>query len=381
MRLFYYIYYGFITILETLMRMFPFPAKTGYQKVGKPDEDSPVLLTCNFHLTILRLKKATRGLNYHLLVANSKGINVWCAATGGHFNDHSVISVIKLSGIENKVNHKKIILPQLAAPGVEAKEIQKRIGWKVLWGPVDLKDIPEFFETNFEKTDPMKEVKFKLIQRIEMAIMWSFLASIVVMPIWGPLFKLEAAFMLAQIFFIYLLSLISFPIFEKIFQKEVEKKKAFFTVGNLIVVLINLIYATIGVVLYVIVYQKDYSWILLRWCIVSFLLVLLANMELKGSTPTYKSDSHADKLFDVGIDFERCRGTGICIDVCPRNCYKMDTEKNKITMPRQKYCVQCGACIVQCPFDALYFINRKGDTINPSTVRKFKLNLMGKRVD
>ena len=379
MSISYYIYYGLVTIVETLMRMFPFPAKTGYQRVGNPNENSPVLLTCNFHLTILRLKKATKGLNYHLLVANSKGINVWCAATGDSLNNHSVISVIKTSGIEDKVNHKKVILPQLAAPGVESKVIQKNVGWKVLWGPVDAKDIPEFFESNFEKTDEMKQVEFRLIQRIEMAIMWIFLAAMVLMPIWGPLFKLEAAFLLGQICLIYFLALISFPIFEKIFQKEIEKKKAFFSLGNLLVFLINLIYAAIGVVLYVIIYQKDYSRILLRWCIVSFLLVLLVNMELKGSSPTYKSDSHADKLYDIEIDLEKCKGTGICVDVCPRNCYVLDTEKKKITMPRQEYCVQCSACIVQCPFDALHFMNRKGDIIKPETIRKFKLNLMGKR--
>ena len=379
MRISYYIYFGLVTIVETLMRMFPFPAKTGYQRVGNPDENSPVLLTCNFHLTILRLKKATKGLNYHLLIANSKGINVWCAATGDSLNNHSVISVIKTSGIEDKVNHKKVIMPQLAAPGVESKVILKNVGWKILWGPVDAKDIPEFFESNLEKTVEMKQVKFRLIQRIEMAIMWIFLAAMVLMPIWGPLFKLEAAFLLGQICLIYFSALISFPIFERIFLKEVEKKKAFLSLGNLLVFLINLVYAAIGVVLYVIIYQKDYSWILLRWCIVSFLLVLLVNMELKGSSPTYKSDSHADKLFNVEIDLEKCKGTGICVDVCPRNCYVLDSEQKKITMPHKKYCVQCGACIVQCPFDALYFINRKGDIIQPETVRKFKLNLMGKR--
>ncbi len=381
MRISYYVYYGFVTIIETLLRMFPFPAKTGYRRVGKPDKDSPVLLTCNFHLTILRLKKATEGLNFHLLIANSKGINVWCAATGDNLNNHSVISVIKTSGIESKVNHKKIILPQLAAPGIEARVIQERIGWKILWGPVAAKDIPTFFKLNYEKTEAMKQVEFRLVQRIEMAIMWAFLASALLMPIWGPLFKLEAAFLLGQIFLTYLLSLISFPIFEKIFQREIEKKKAFFSLGNLLVLLINLVYASIGVVLYVIVYQKDYSWILFRWCIVSFLLVLIVNMELKGTSSTYKSDSHSDKLFDVEIDLEKCNGTGICVDVCPRNCYELDTPKRKIIMPRQKYCVQCGACIVQCPFDALYFINRKGDIIKPETVRKFKLNLMGKRVN
>ncbi len=379
MNISYYVYYGFITVLETLLRLFPFPAKTGYQNVGNPNVDSPVMLTCNFHLTILRLKKATKGLNYHLLVANSKGINVWCAATGGHLNNHSVISVIKTSGIEDKVNHRTIILPQLAAPGVEAKVIQKKTGWKVLWGPVDAKSIPDFLEQNYEKTTEMKQVEFRFIQRVEMAIMWTFLIAIVLMPIWGPLFKIEALFLLAQITLTSLLAFVSFPIYERLYRREKEKKKTFLSLGNLLVLLINLAYSSIGIILYVLVYKRDTSWILLRWCIVSFLMVFLMNLEIKGSTPTYKSDSHADKLYDVKIDLEKCKGMGICIDVCPRNCYEMDELKKKITMPRREFCVQCGACIVQCPFDALYFQNRKGDIIKPETVRKFKLNLMGKR--
>lgn len=379
MKVSYYIYYGLVTIIETFMRMFPFPAKIGYQRIGNPDENSPVLLTCNFHLTILRLKKATRGLDYHLLVANSKGINVWCAAAGGILNNHSIISVLKTSRIEDKVSHRKVILPQLAAPGIESKVIQKKIGWKILWGPVDAKDIHEFIEANYEKTDDMKQVKFNLVQRIEMAIMWISLAGIVLMPIWGALYKLEAVFLLAQISFIYLLAMISFPFFERIFLKEIEKKKVLLTLGNLVVFFINLLYAAVGVVLYAIVYQNNNSWVLIRWCIVSFLLVLIVNIELKGSSPTYKSDSHADKLYDVEIDLEKCKGTGICIDVCPRNCYVLDSVEKKISMPRKKYCVQCGACIVQCPFDALFFKNKKGDIIKPEIVRKFKLNLLGKR--
>ena len=373
------IYYGLITILETMLRLFPFPTKTGYQRIGHPNADSPVLLTCNFHLTVLRLKRATRGLHYHLLVANSKGINVWCAATGGYLNNHSVISVIKTSGIEDKVNHKTIILPQLAATGVEIKEVKKKTGWTILWGPVYAKDISRFFELNFKSTTSMKTIEFKFSQRIEMAIMWIFLISVILMPIWAPLYKLEAIFLFGQIILTTLLVYITFPLYAKVFQKEKKRKKAFFSLNNSIVFLINLIYASLGLILYVVVYKHDTSWILIRWSIVSFLIVLMMNFDLKGTTPIYKSDSHTDKLFNVKIDKEKCKGAGVCIEVCPRNCYRMDENIKQVTAPRQQYCVQCGACIVQCPLDALYFINKKGEIIKPEIVRKYKLNLMGKR--
>ena len=71
---------------------------------------------------------------------------------------------------------------------------------------------------------------------------------------------------------------------------------------------------------------------------------------------------------------------GYCEQVCPRNCYEVDRERHKASMPRQERCVQCGACIVQCPFDALQFRSPSGEVLSPETIRKFKLNLMGKRL-
>jgi len=83
--------YIIINIVETLLRMMPLPTRTGILKIGHPSKDSPVLLTGNYHLTIARVKRALRGIDAYLLVANSRGINVWCASAGGHFNNHRVI--------------------------------------------------------------------------------------------------------------------------------------------------------------------------------------------------------------------------------------------------------------------------------------------------
>jgi len=99
------------TIIETLLRVLPLPCKTGLTKIGNPGRNSPVFLTCNYHLTVERIKRALKGIDAHLVVANSRGMNVWCAATGGLLTNHSVISVLKVSGVEELVDHRNVILP------------------------------------------------------------------------------------------------------------------------------------------------------------------------------------------------------------------------------------------------------------------------------
>ncbi len=89
--------YAAVNVVETLLRVFPLPTKTGLIKIGSPDRNSPVFLTGNYHLTVQRVKRSLSGMDTYLLVANSRGINVWCGAAGGHFTNHSVISVLKTS--------------------------------------------------------------------------------------------------------------------------------------------------------------------------------------------------------------------------------------------------------------------------------------------
>ena len=120
-----------MSILKTLwgflFRLFPCPTKTGLRTLGNPGPDSPILVTCNFDLSVKRLTHILEGLDVWLLVADSKGVNVWCAAVGEEFNTHSVVSVVKTSGIADKVNHRTLILPPLGAAGVKATEIKAKV--------------------------------------------------------------------------------------------------------------------------------------------------------------------------------------------------------------------------------------------------------------
>jgi len=370
-----------VNVSETLLRVLPFPCKTGLIRMGNPDRDSPVLLTANYHLTVQRVKHAVKGIDAYLLVANSKGINVWCAATGGHLTVHTVISVLKTSGIEELVDNRTVILPQLAATGIQSKVIQKRIGWKIIWCPIYAKDIPVFLENKFKKTSRMREVEFPLTQRLEMAMAWAFpislILALIVIPLWRSAL-LPVTFLVWGLSF---LVFVSFPLYSR-WLSPGGRRIGFiffdFGLGGFQLILWGIL--ILGIIVYSIVAGSFAVGFIFRWGFVSFLIVLLLSLDVMGSTPIYKSGLHEDRLLHVSLDVDKCRGAGLCEQVCPRDCYEVDRNRNSATMPRADRCVQCGACIVQCPFDALCFESPEGEIIAPETIRRFKLNLIGRRL-
>ncbi len=176
-------------LIQTGLRLLPFPVRTGLIRVGDPGRDSPVLVTCNFGLTVRRVIRALRGVDAHLLVANSRGVNVWCAASGGHFTANDVVSVVKTSGVGDLVEHRRLVLPQLSATGVERSVVEERTGWRVVFGPVYAEDIPAYLASHHKKTARMRTVRFDLSERLEMAVMWAIPISIVPLApllIWWP---------------------------------------------------------------------------------------------------------------------------------------------------------------------------------------------------
>jgi len=125
----------------------------------------------------------------------------------------------------------------------------------------------------------------------------------------------------------------------------------------------------------------DFSWrFILQWGFASLIVILMLSIDLTGSTPVYKSGLLEGRLLKIVLDEEKCRGAGFCEAVCPRDCYEIDENRHIATIPGAERCVQCGACIVQCPFDALYFGGPQGAIIPPGDIRRFKLNMMGKRL-
>lgn len=159
----------------------PYPkVRVGLYRIGAPGRSSPVLVTGNYDLTVRRLLRAVNGqIDAWLLVADSAGINVWCGAGGGHFTAATIVAVVNVSRIEDLVDHRRLILPQLCANGVHGATIEEETGWSVYWGPCYADDITAYLGRGRRKTDEMRRVRFPLLDRLEMAVvMWGIWALV-----------------------------------------------------------------------------------------------------------------------------------------------------------------------------------------------------------
>ena len=118
----------------------------GLYAVGEPDRESDVFVTANYKLSFDILRRELRGLNAWIIVLDTKGINVWCAAGKGTFGTNELISRITQTNLHNVVTHRRIIIPQLGAVGVNARAVQQGTGFRVYFGPVHAKRHPCLYQ-------------------------------------------------------------------------------------------------------------------------------------------------------------------------------------------------------------------------------------------
>ncbi len=136
----------------------------GLYGVGRPTESSPVFVSANYTLSFDALRTSIEGMDAYILVLDTKGINVWCAAGKGTFSTDEIVRRIDATNLKERVSHRTLILPQLGAPGVSAHEVKKRSGFRVEYGPVRARDIPEYMRTG-AASEEMRTVRFPLKDR------------------------------------------------------------------------------------------------------------------------------------------------------------------------------------------------------------------------
>ena len=128
----------------------PVAVQAGLKTFGTPDENSPVMFTTNFALTYYTVESdiESQKLNTYLLVIDTEGIAVDSAVAGRKLTAEKVAEAIKTSGIENKVKHKKLLIPGKAAR--LSGEIEELSGWQVLVGPRDSSDIGKYLKEKWQ---------------------------------------------------------------------------------------------------------------------------------------------------------------------------------------------------------------------------------------
>jgi hypothetical protein len=155
----------------------------GLCAVGSPTPESPVLVTANYKLTFDKLRKELGGIDAWILVLDTKGINVWCAAGKGTFGTQELTRRVAAVHLDRVVAHRTLILPQLGATGVAAHEVRKATGFNVKYGPVLASDIPAYLAAGQKKDERMRAVPFRLRERmaiapIELVQAWPMLLAI-----------------------------------------------------------------------------------------------------------------------------------------------------------------------------------------------------------
>jgi hypothetical protein len=163
-----------------------FVIEPGLYTVGQPSGQSPVLVTANYRLTFDYLRRELTDLDAWILVLDTQGINVWCAAGKGTFGTDELVQRIAGEGLAERVAHRQIIVPQLGAVGVAAHEVKAETGFQVVYGPVYARDIRAFIGAGLKATDAMRCVHFTFYDRlvltpVEMMLSLKYLVALAVL--------------------------------------------------------------------------------------------------------------------------------------------------------------------------------------------------------
>jgi len=138
----------------------------GLYAVGAPCAESPVIVTANYKMTYDIVRQALAGYNVWLLVLETYGINVWCAAGKGTFGTGEVVRRVTSSKLAEIVSHRRLILPILGAPGVAAHQVARRCGFTVSYATIRAADLPEYLDNGMVTTPAMRKLTFTWYERL-----------------------------------------------------------------------------------------------------------------------------------------------------------------------------------------------------------------------
>lgn len=147
-----------------------YKVEPGLYAIGNPGTASEVIVTSNYKLTFDVVRRDLEGTDHWLMVLDTKGVNVWCAAGKGTFGTKELLRRLEKVQLGSIVSHRRLILPQLGATGVSAHEVKKASGYTVIYGPVRSADLKQFIRDGLKAGKEMRSVTFTLAERAKLTM-------------------------------------------------------------------------------------------------------------------------------------------------------------------------------------------------------------------
>lgn len=125
----------------------PIQVQPGIYEINNPTADSPLMVTTNFSITYFAVANEleSSGQSGWLLVADAEGMSVLTAWAAGKFDAERIAKSVKSTGVEEKLNHKSIVLPGHVA--VLMGELEEELpDWTVKVGPREAVDLPNYLK-------------------------------------------------------------------------------------------------------------------------------------------------------------------------------------------------------------------------------------------
>lgn len=125
----------------------PIQVSPGLYEINNPKPDSALLVTTNFSLTYFSVAGEVEGSGQPawLLICDAEGMSVLTSWAAGKFDAERIAKAVKASGVEGKINHKKLVIPGLVA--TLSGELEEELpGWEIRVGPREAIDIPAYLK-------------------------------------------------------------------------------------------------------------------------------------------------------------------------------------------------------------------------------------------
>ncbi|RUM37084.1 MAG: acetyl-CoA decarbonylase/synthase complex subunit gamma [Desulfobulbus sp.] len=115
--------------------------------ISGPDENSPVLITCNFSLTYFIVSGEIEGSKVPswLLIKDTEGLSVLTAWAAGKFGADLIAAFVNKSGISDKVKHRELIIPGYLAT-IKGELEEELPDWTIIIGPREAGHLPAFLK-------------------------------------------------------------------------------------------------------------------------------------------------------------------------------------------------------------------------------------------